>query len=217
MVLYERSGEDIDRGLVGYWKLDDLKLSGVTKAIDRTNFNDGTITGATNTEGINGLNADAMSFDGVDDYVNTVNINDIYSENNALTISFWAKINNDLALSTILMSAQDGGASRLYFRTISNSIQWAISDRFLDCIPDDASKWNHYTITVIPSISKIYLNGIITDSNSGNLESTFGNEILKIGSSVDLSTFLNGSIRNVRIYNRALTSGEASKIARLRK
>ena len=186
-------------------------------AIDRANFNDGTITGCSNTEGINGLNPDAMFFDGVDDDVTTtLNINDVYSENNALTICFWAKVNNDLNVSEALLSADDAGDDRFYFRAAGGNLQFTSSDRFMPVSPTDATDWNHYIMTVEPTISKVYLNGEFKFSAEDVINTAFGNSNLRLGRSVSGADRLDGTLRSVRVYNRALTAGERSKIVRLK-
>ena len=88
MVLYERKSRDIDKGLVGHWKLNDKRVSTST-AIDYAKFNDGTITGATNATGVNGLNPDAILFD-VNDYIECSD-SDLLSPSNTgnFTVSFW--------------------------------------------------------------------------------------------------------------------------------
>ena len=98
MVLYSRSGKDIDKGLIGYWKLDDLKISTST-AIDRINFNDGIINGAVNAEGINGKSPDAMYFDGTDDNI-VIADSDELDGHPEMTWAFWMRpsdVNKDNA------------------------------------------------------------------------------------------------------------------------
>ena len=71
MVSRTFNSEDIDLGLVGHWKLNDLRVA-TSVAIDSSRkINNGTINGAVEAIGADGKRASAMSFDGVDDIVDT--------------------------------------------------------------------------------------------------------------------------------------------------
>jgi hypothetical protein len=71
-------------GPISYWRLDEN--SGATTR-DSIGDNDGTITGATWTTGVNGS---ALHFDGVDDYVCVPHSDDFNITNN-LTLEAWIK------------------------------------------------------------------------------------------------------------------------------
>ncbi len=224
MVLYSRSGEDIDRGLVGYWKLDDLKLSGATTAIDRAKFNDGTINGCTNTEGINGLNNDAMFFDGVDDYVNCENGEDLEE----YTYTMWIKptCNGDAAQSIF------SGYSTSYWNNgvwIYASLKYIRARRRRETTNSEAyiasavikpNEWQHIAVVMTADkYLKIYLNGVEgtydTQTQGAGDVVEYGQDYLIGGLTVSGSSF-QGNISNVQVYNRALTDGEISKLYRLK-
>ena len=234
MVLYSRSGEDIDRGLVGYWKLDDLKLSGATTAIDRAKFNDGTITGCTNTEGINGLNNDAMFFDGVDDYVRiegtAANGSKPIGLNESFTIS--ALLNFSESKSCYLINNYEGegtylGQSILIHADPSSGkiiIKGHIDDNINPVTIEspellELGKWyNMMLIRDKGNTLKLYVDGVekvsAADITTGDITSDkdwfFGRRAQTSGEQ------FHGSMSKVKFYNRALTDGEISKLYRLK-
>ena len=75
-----------EKGLVGYWKFDEIK-GGIAKD-SSGNGNDGTIYGA---EAIAGKTGQVLSFDGVNDYVDCGN-NGSLKITDAITVEAWVKI-----------------------------------------------------------------------------------------------------------------------------
>ena len=229
MTHYGRSGDDIDRGLVGYWKLDDLK-SGGSVAIDRTNFNDGTITGATNADGVNGLNADAMSFDGVDDFVDIVTGNPLVPQNSNLTLSAWVKPALTQGTRRILVKAygatHDNRAGSINFGNTNNfTFVYPTSSLLTDNLDGDViteERWYHVVgvFSNTEGFAKIYVDGILENeiSLTPNITTPTGTSHFFFGTEQNTGTpnYFDGSIALARIYNRVLTSGEVSKLHRLK-
>jgi hypothetical protein len=228
MVFYGIPGDcEINRGLVGYWKLDDKKAgTGVTKSIDRANFNDGTISGAVNATGFNGLNADAMSFDGVDDYVEVAHdASQLCYTTGGFTISAWVNITGDgevvggISSGRILDKSQLSfairGANKNFYLSVNGGTTKGQSTNNT-ALPYGV--WKHVLVYYLPADTRayFYINGVFDRAwGAGTPVSNSG--VMRIGnaaSSTD-NTF-DGSIANVRIYNRVLSSGEISKLYRLK-
>lgn len=78
------------------------------------------------------------------------------------------------------------------------------------CPPTD--EWNHYVITYDGSTAKLFYNGqqIATTSASGTV--TNSGDPLTIGGDFSGSSFFQGLIGDVRIYNRALSQSEITAI-----
>lgn len=219
MTLYERSGEDIDRGLVGYWKLDDLKTensSGI--AIGRATFNDGNINsigaGVENAEGINGLNPNAMDFDGSGDV--TIPNSDNINISQIITVSLWVRpdaptesdlLSKGIGLNGYVIWYSNGGDRTATFGKQGDAAtQVKTTTTFL-------TKWAHIVGTYDGITMKIYRDGILHESKA--VSTTFTNSgslLLAFGADGNFD----GRLQNVRIYNRALSSGEANKLYRLK-
>ncbi|MHA1737918.1 MAG: LamG-like jellyroll fold domain-containing protein [Candidatus Heimdallarchaeota archaeon] len=230
MTLYKRSGRDIDRGLVGYWKLDDLKLSGATKAIDRANFNDGTITGATNTTGINGLNPDAMYFDGVDDFVDLNKNLLTYPED--FSISMWIydyQPVGGISWPHYFHAGRGGSAgagnygftiSKDTVDTTDTTVQFQIrtTDSDSTTIASSATKevWTHFVGTKVGTKVKFYKNGVFVNDDNLTQSEFRESSSTAIGAVRATTQNVKAGIANVRLYNRGLTAGEVSKLHRLR-
>ncbi len=198
-------------------------------AIDRANFNDGTITGATNTDGINGQNPDAMFFDGVDDFVEIPhNANQLgVNLTEGFTISAW--INPT--------STGEGGGGRILDKSSAVSgvdgFEYRLDDVSQVLIKINAgaerisaigsinfNEWNHVLVTVSASaLVTNYVNGVLsgTPGTSGAIAAITTTNAMRIGNrSGSTNETFDGSIQKLRIYNRVLTAGEASKLHRLR-
>lgn len=90
--LNPETNPDLQKGLIGWWKLDD-------NAADSTfNRNDGSITGAVLTTNRQGQPNKSYLFNGKDSYINIEN-NTSYSDISAITLTAWVKsslFSNDL-------------------------------------------------------------------------------------------------------------------------
>ena len=198
-------------------------------AVDRANFNDGTITGATNTTGINGLNADAMFFDGVDDKVVKSSFPAGLMSTSQGSISLW--FNEDaLSTDTKFLGGFDDG-DRMVFRVIESDSGDASASKlnlvllesagvWKDAVSASAitaGKWHHACFTWTATSQRVYLDGVPGTATSRSASDfDFGELNIGIGENLVAAGYWNGSIQNFRAYNRVLTDGEISKIARLK-
>jgi len=189
------------------------------------NGNNGTLyNGPTWTTGKIGS---ALSFDGSNDYVVTNNFD--LSNTNKITVSMWLKFSGSTAQIPLEHStnfnsnnafmvdhSEYGGAGSLQFgdhnssgyniaysTTGYNNNQWhhfvAVSDRGLDGL-------NQITLYVDGNQNTIHHATYRVDLN-GN----YGNYPLYFGSRGGSSVFFNGSIDDVRIYNRVLSTAEINR------
>jgi len=173
--------------------------------------NHGTIYGASWVDGQIGK---ALSFDGIDDYVN---VPDSLSQRfpNGITVLIWVKANvNNVDMVPIAKVFASTEIS-FYFTTgegmyagLYNVPQLQLY--LLDAFTGIVGSWLHYAMTYDNSILKIYRDGVLR--NSVNAVGTVANitQPITIGRYfVDgAPTAWNGSIDEVRIYNRALTAQE---------
>ena len=196
----------IQNGLVGYWNMDSSDIYGFTLYDKSGNGNNGTIYGATTTTG---KIKQALSFDGVDDYVDCGNLG-IGGVN---TREFWFKPNN-LAGSLNQYFLDFGGNNywvQIYDHDSDGKLEiraGAGSTTYVDGIYEftDTFQWYHVAVTMDSSnILTIYVNGNYDNSGS-KTPGTPGT--LSIGRYGGGGYHFNGLIDEVRIYNRALSPAE---------
>ncbi|OGD25759.1 hypothetical protein A2819_02300, partial [Candidatus Azambacteria bacterium RIFCSPHIGHO2_01_FULL_40_24] len=187
-------------GLVGYWTMDGNNVNWATGAVTDSSGrgNTGTITNMATSTAI-GKIGQALSFDGVNDYMRAV----ITSVPTEFTVTAWIKLN-------------EIGREQHFAEFTSNQFYVASNNRLGTGIWGTAagittlaiSTWYHATITRTPAGAIVlYLNGSQEGTGTGavNPASPF-----VIGDFYNLTGNyqFNGLIDDVRVYNRALSAEE---------
>jgi hypothetical protein len=206
-----------DESLVGWWKLDETL--GVTASDSSGNGNDGTLVLMNPAQDwVTGKVGGALDFDGSNDYVNCQNSEDLQLTD-ALTIAGWVKANSWGSGYDVSIIARKGEDN-------PNNYQLAIADGRATLYLDDGDsngfrgdtvlntgQWYHVAGTWDGAQVRIYLNGILDNDPPDSYSLTLNTDTrdLYIGgrSGTDL---LNGTLDDVRIYNRALTLEEVSDL-----
>ncbi len=205
-----------DPNLVSHWRFDEGAGS---TAHDSAGNNDGTLVGDISwTAGKVGDYA--IDFDGDSDYVEIAN-DDSLNITNEITISAWVKpLAYHSSLNTIVQKWGALSNRRQYLLAIyNNKVRWYISTNGLNApnltgnsdIP--LNQWSHIVGTYNGSTLKIYVNGSF-DSHKAQFGSIFSSDIsARIGgygadSEWANNIYFNGSIDDVRIYNRTLPAVE---------
>ncbi len=190
-------------GLVGWWPFNG-------NANDESgNGNDGTVNGATLVSDRDGNSSGAYSFDGVDDFIEANRVN---SQNH--TLSLWYKV-DAVTPSLPLVDAFD---SYFDFFIESNVIKYAsffdvnaYYNIAFDLIPI-AANWVHLVLIISGDSVNIYQNGVVSQSMSIEpLPSSIGSFFFG-ASFTGTDQYLNGSLDDIAIYNRALTQEEITAL-----
>jgi len=205
-------------GLVGYWS---MNRAGFGTVLDLSkNGNVGTLkpTWPSNSpqyvDSKNKKLLKALSFDGVNDYVDCGNKDNLEALSN-FTAEAWFKASayDD---RTIVSKRQhslpwNGWQVRLlsstsifYYTTYSTT---SISK--IVTVSDLGTSWHHIVYTITDNVGQLYLDGVpvgTTSTGVGNIVNT--NAVFSVGSMNGGLQFFNGSIDDVRIYNRALSAPE---------
>jgi type II secretory pathway pseudopilin PulG len=193
-------------GLVGYWSFDEA--SG-TIAYDYSGYNNnGTLyNGPVWTTGKVGS---ALSFDGVDDYMQTSNSIDL--SNKSFTAIAWVYRISSQGDQGII--SQNAGGNNKYLHCNIRSQKPYFGFYYNDLSGNTTVQTNiWYMIAFVydyeKNIRRIYLNNVI-DAQDNPSSAYQGSSLIKVG--VYASSYLNGFIDEVRIYNRALTNQEIKAI-----
>jgi hypothetical protein len=200
-----------DPNLVGWWKLDEA--SGTT-AFDSIGTNNGTVYGGA-TWTTNGKINGALSFDGTNDYVNCGSGPSNYDN---VTVSVWMKTTTEGAL---VSNRDAGGTYGTWFTLFSTNIEIGDGDNsgggyrhlyFNTNTTDNA--WHHVVYTKDGINHTIYVDG------APDLSFTTYADISQISplfiglrwNRSNSPSWFNGTIDEVRIYNRALTADEVHQL-----
>jgi formylglycine-generating enzyme required for sulfatase activity len=220
----------IDSGLVAYWPMDEDTGSLIGDSSGNGNY--GNIYGATWTIGISGS---ALSFDGIDDYVQCQYPGPIGTSSR--TVTFWAKANSlPSGFSAVAMSyggnpTTSGSDFKPELNFNSEGVAISVSRSYIsyDATVID-NTWHFYSFALPdlpnPTVDDciVYQDGIELTSVNGsvNIDSlinTHGDYPIKIGrysydSSGDPNYFI-GEIDEMRVYDRALSPEEIQALYEL--
>jgi len=199
-----------------YWKtLEGLVLRydfNQCQAIDLSGHgNNGTIYGA---QCVQGRSGGALSFDGVDDYVEVPNTSDFHP--NALTISVWVYPKPVSNLRGIVDKGgwhptnDDGEWSVSWLSSNKFQLHFYTSEQELVCLTSPAYEpehWHHVVAVWNGSVLKLYVNNeLVSSADFLSLNQQTYN--INIGRTQRYVRYFNGIIDEVRIYNRALSEEE---------
>jgi hypothetical protein len=207
---------NLSDGLVGYWKMDESSGN----VIDASgNGNTGTWNG-TGSHYPAGKFGNGGGFNGTDDYVDISDSNSLDLTGDVATFSvwtYWDTITGDHKILAKAVSAgsgasayqirSDGSSGNLLFQIYNSTWGTATASGILS---SETSKWIYLTVILeSDNTVKFYKNGILhtTSSIDQNILSSTG--AFAIGKRYGgTPNYFNGSIDEVRIYNRALSPRE---------
>ena len=211
----------MDYGLVGSWGMDEGAGTTIYDASD--NGNDGTLTNGpvwTNDSPSTGSGGQggSLKFDGVNDYVDAGNDSSL-DITNAITTEAWIKFDSLVASQwySVVIRHDSANNSWNYYLAYKHPGSDAGLVFSLDGLSDSDMRydislsentWYHFVATYNGSIKKIFLDGVkkLSEAATGNIVDT--DKDLWISGNIPWGEYFNGSIDNVRIYNRALSTEE---------
>ncbi|MBI5138945.1 MAG: LamG domain-containing protein [Candidatus Vogelbacteria bacterium] len=222
---------DNDSSLVGWWTFDGKDI-GLTYALDKSaSGNVGTLTG---TRSIAGKIAQARSFNGTSDYISVGTAN-LWS-GGVGTVSAWVKMNSGAignnnyivakgddhpstgvswGMDIIPRSATTASLAFLY-----GSQAWATVGNNSPYIPFTTNVWHHVVMVANSNnTQQIYLDGVLQTCDETSCTKT----VITPGASLEFNIgktsraapneyFTNGSIDDVRVYSRALSAAEITRL-----
>lgn len=185
-------------GLIGEWL-----FNGNADDTSGNNRN-GTVNGATLTSNRKSIENTAYSFDGSNDYISVSNYIDFGLN---WTISIWLKLTNIAAYHSILYTNSYINTGINFYKYKNSGVELRINATTPGLglvIPfTNFTSWNHITYIYDNGVLKGYLNGRYVNQRILNVSPN--NNLLYFGRGY---LYLNGSLDDIRIYNRVLTSNE---------
>ena len=208
-------------GLVGYWSMNEG--AGTVAGDGSGNGNRGTLTNGPTW--VDGKRGKALNFDGVDDEVKVADSSSLVF--NDISMSAWFKVTSNGDLQELFRQDICSGTRDLYGMRMTTAGIFDVllsRDTTIDSVSTigarlDNGTWHH--IVGVGNVGvglKVYidrvLNNTASDASTGSIDSAA--TFLRIGKSGDCGTpnqdFFNGSIDEVRIYNRVLTPAEIKRL-----
>jgi glucose/arabinose dehydrogenase len=186
--------------------------SGTVAADASGNSRTGTLSGATWITA--GRFGNALSFDGVDDWV-TVSDADALDLTTGMTLEAW--VFPTVALSgwrAVIQKEQPGGVAYYLYASSRNNARpgtgvYIGGEQILyGDNPLAANTWTHLAATFDGTTQRLYVNGVEVASRAqtGSIETSTGP--LRLGGHSVWGEFFQGYIDEVRVYNRALGQAE---------
>jgi prepilin-type N-terminal cleavage/methylation domain-containing protein len=195
---------------VGIWNFETIETGNIV--LDGSGYgNHGTVNGATLVAGMEQL-GNALSFDGVNDYVGIINESNFDMTTN-LTLEAWINIDGGATVNSGIIEKYE--AYQIMFQNSANKIfyrrsivgdlypTWQESNTVIS-----RGQWHHLVMTYDATQLKLYINGSIDKIT--NLSGSLNNSVypVRIGYSYTTPSYAKGIIDEVRIYNQALTTAQ---------
>src|SRR4030042_6859903 len=199
--------------IVGWWSFDE---GSGNIARDYWSHSDGTLNGSpTWTDGII---RGALGFDGVDDYVDCGNDNDLINLDSEITYEAWVNFNdfggnfNPGIVSHYWRPVLWRYGGPFEFTIDEGAIRWTVVST-TNPVP---GRWYHVvgTFSLSAGKMKIYVNGVLEGESNKNTAINTTNDPIIIGHvaiGCGAQDRLNGLVDEVRIYSRSLPSAEIKK------
>jgi hypothetical protein len=163
----------------------------------------------------------SIVFDGVDDYTTTTAGEAFYQYTNQLSVCWWVKRNSDLITgagcgqSTLSLDSMLTNVWLMHGNT-NNTVTFYVNDNgtwknIASSILDN-NTWYFLSGTINTSNIIMYINGALYGTSTGISTGIVNNSNSVIASGrdprVSSGRYLNGSIANIQVYNRTLSSQE---------
>lgn len=209
---------DITTGLVGHYKLDEG--SGTTATDASVNSNDGTHLGSPTPVHATGVIKGGLTFSGNFDRVEITDPVDGSHDfdTNDFSVSFWFKSNaipgSQARLAGKLFSA--GHPGFVFFADSSGDVNFLVDDGDTDGFVSASGlldgNWHHIVWVRDGNRYDLYADGLLVDFDTEPLLSISNSENLKFGASDASSGDYDGSLDDIRLYDRGLTASDVDEL-----
>jgi hypothetical protein len=203
-------------GLVGYWTFNGADTNWNTNKVTDVSGQENTgtmISMSTTTSPVGGVVGQGLKFDG-NGYVK---INSDILGTGIITMSLWANVASVNTGANLIENAAGNGAVKTFFTIQTNYDRILFSsdggNSYMSPMPavnSTINKWVHYVVTRLSDgTTTMYRNGAIIGGPASSGTPATG------AIQVYLGAGFNGSMDDVRIYNRALSASEITQLYNL--
>ncbi len=235
-----QTGTSLASGLVGHWTFDGANLTSTKAKDSTTNLNHGTLTGANGLpRPIMGQLGQALTFDGVDDYVNVPDSSALRPGTADFTYSMWIKPPDQNQAATTLLAKALGAPTYnqvfLGVGSVDSNCGAVSSKRIAFAVVENATNnlgcsmtttdvvdglWHHIVLRRASGVVEVYVDGVSRAytspklSGAGHAGNINNSQSLQLGTTNGVFNYL-GSLDDVRVYNRALSASEVTQLYNL--
>jgi len=221
-----KSQVDLKKGLIAYYPFD-----GNTNDLSGNGHNGTIHGGVSSTTDRLGIPNKAYKFDGSSGYIRVPNAPDLNPKN--ITISVWVKTNNSYvgngndpivdkpytSHTSPYYQYKLGITGDLYSNTPGSTAFWVSSSSNYTQLTTETAiypvqKWFNLLASYDSDTLKIYVDGVLKSSIKTSISMVDFNQDLFIGTNWTVAVFLNASLDELKIYNRALNISEVQAIAK---
>lgn len=227
----------LTQGLAAYWSFNggtmDWSQASAEVRDSLGGSNHGNVIGTTSKAAQPGISGQALQFDGLNDYIDFGDLSSLLGSNTEGTVSLWVKKESGVNGTPLYYGQSDTNNNlfRLVF-TADTTLQVLLkstSDFYrgtVDLSDVNNGKWHHLLFVVNSSGNTLYYDGapVTITYTAGNSASTewfddiTTEDKLSVGFDPLLAgagNYFKGSIDEVRVYNRALTTSEIDQLYRM--
>ncbi|HEU5004920.1 MAG TPA: LamG domain-containing protein [Candidatus Saccharimonadales bacterium] len=203
-----------ENGLIGWWR-----MNGNGK--DSTPFNhDATISGATLAVDRKNTASSAYIFDGASSYLQVNGVKFTFP----MSVSLWFKANTTNTLGHMIYAGENtngdgfGGQNECHLSQSNTNLQFYCQTggtvNFSQSTPVITNNNWHHVVVVLDTTTKIYVDGAQKISTAVTGTPNFSNYAnwIYFGRPMASSRYFNGSLDDIRIYNRDLSASEVSSL-----
>jgi hypothetical protein len=203
----------LHQGLIGSWHLDEG--SGTFVKDRSAKKHDGTTIASPTWDG--GINGNALSFTGPSTQYVTMG-NQATHQQSEYTVSAWVNIPASISNTQTIVGRRSSiwSETNYMLRVVSTSGTLQLThvqpDNDIDSVVGKSdlrgAKWTHVAATYNGTHQEIFVNGVSEGATPAGDPETGGNQELRIGHNLYDNNFFEGTIDEVRLYDRGLTIEE---------
>ncbi len=199
-------------GLVAYYRMNENTGATTANSCTNTTGIDGTLVNApTWAASPVQFGANALSFDGTDDFVsiaqdNTLNIS------SAITLEAWVYATKNSGIQDVVSKSSSGINTGYIFPRTDDGWAHVVSYlyiaggwRTLSAVYPSLNAWHHLALTYDGATIKIYIDGVLANSQAQTGTIAVNTNALVLGEQTGYPEYFGGSADEIRIWNLART------------